>query len=277
MRERFLDPHEDPDALSTALTAAAGGPEGGTIVVTDFPAPFELRKLQWRFSRAPSGGTVEDVAVNTFHFIKATGGVPGTYADTTDLAAVETAATTYWAAIKASRPTYTHSDQYRWYKDGPAFYHAPDAGQPYFLPNGENPAIRITEVDVAGGSAATPLPPQMSLTVTEKTSARKHWGRYYLEPPNTTSLSGDGRLSSGVVTTELAAAVAFYNSCRSASMIPVVFAIEKPSRPKRPSGTLAAAPAVAYEVTALQIDNLLDVMRSRRWSSATSKLVTTLT
>lgn len=272
---RLSDPAADTTEVASEL-AEASDPEAGPWYVTDFPAPFELRKLQWRLSRAPSGGTIEDVAVMTFHFIKATGGTAGTYTDSTDLPAVETALGTYWNAIKSSKASWMHSDQYRWYKDGPAFYELNGDGTAYVPISGGNPAIRVTEVDVAGGWSSNINPPQVSTSVTEVTSSRKHWGRYYM-PADGITPGADGRMDSGAVTAILTPAVAFYNACRAASMVPVVFCIQKPERPKRPSGTLPAAPAVAYEVLSLQVDNLYDIIRSRRWDSATIKTRTALT
>lgn len=274
----LTDPAADPDAISATLTAQGGGADGeGIWFVTDFTDTFELRKLQWRLSRAPSGGTIEDVDVMTFHFIKATGGVAGTYNDATDLAAVETSTNTLTTTLKAFWPTFMHSDQYRWYKDGPAFYKAPDAGQPYYIPVGDNPAIRITEVDTAGTGSGNANAPQLAMSVTEVTSQRKHWGRFYVPTPVSTVLSTDGRIPSGNVTTILQAVVDHYNRCRTASMVPVVFSIQKPDRPKKPSGTLAASPATAYEVLSLQMDDLFDVIRSRRYSQPTVKPRTALT
>src|SRR5262245_16094053 len=118
----YWDRLHDPDDTAAAITASmnSGGVEdpSGVWLVTDWTEPFELRKLQWRLSRAPTGGTIEDVDVMTFHFIKATGGTAGTYVDGTDLPAVETALGTYWSAIAGSFANTMHSDQYRWYKDG---------------------------------------------------------------------------------------------------------------------------------------------------------------
>ncbi len=256
----------------------AGPPEesdGWTL--TDFTDAFELRKLQWRLSRAPGGSTTEDVDVCTFHFIKATGGVPGTYSDSTDLAAVESALSVFWNNTKTVYPTFIHSDQYRWYKDGPAFYHLNDDGTAY-VPNGGNAAIRVTEVDVAGtGGTGDSLPPQSAISITEKTSKRSSWGRFYLPAPLADNTTGGGYIDSTILDGLHGAAVTFYNACRTAHMVPVVFSIAKPERPKRPSGTLAAQAAIAYEVLALQADNLFDVIRSRRWRAPTYKPVITLT
>jgi hypothetical protein len=275
----LFDPGSDPDHLTLVMSndiAAATEGTGGAVV-TDYAGTFELRKLQWRLSRAPTGGTVEDVAVMTFHFIKASGGVAGTYVDGTDLPAVETALGTYWNAIKSSFPSFMHSDQYRWYKDGPAYYQLNGDGSAY-VPIGGNPAIRVTEVDVAGTSATSnTLPPQVAMTITEKTSARRHWGRWYLPATDSLNSNSNGRMSSGVVTAMLAAAVTFYNSCRAASMVPVVWCIQKPARPSASGSTLPAQPATAFEVVSLQMDDLFDIIRSRRWDAPTIRSVTALT
>jgi hypothetical protein len=60
-------------------------------------------------------------------------------------------------------------------------------------------------------------------------------------------------------------------------MVPVVFCIQKPSRPTAGGGTLPVQAAVAYEVLSLQMDDLADVIRSRRWDTPTIRSVTTLT
>jgi hypothetical protein len=273
---RLSDPEEDPEELTAEISAATFEDIGG-VLVTDFTGTFELRRLQWRISRAPAGGTSEDQDVCTFHFIKATGGTPGTYVDSTDLPAVETALGAYWNSLKTASPPFNHSDQFRWYKDGPAYYELNGDGTSYVPIAAGNPAIRVTEVDVPGTGITPTLPPQTAVTVTERTSSRVHWGRWYLPAGVTSTADADGRLASGTLSTWLSAAVTFYNACRTASMVPVVWSIQKPERHKKNGATLAPQPAAAYEVTSLQMDNLFDVIRSRRYRVATVKTNTALT
>lgn len=281
-QDRILNPDEDPDELSADMTAdIAVETEGGSIHVTDFTGTFELRKLQWRLSRAPTGGTVEDQDVMTFHWIKATAGTPTTWVDGTDLPALETLVSNYWTALKPAYPTFMHSDQYRWYKDGPAFYELRSTPPPavYVPLAAGNPAIRVTEVDVAGtGTGSTQVaPPQVAMSVTEKTSSRPHWGRWYLPAPLVTWLDNQGRIASSEVTNMLGYAVTFYNACRAAGYVPVVWSIQKPDRLRANGATLPAVGAAAYEVAALQMDNVADVIRRRRYDAPTVKLVTVLT
>jgi hypothetical protein len=267
----------DPAEISAGMSADIGAPEGGVIVVTDFTGTFELRKLQWRLSRAPAS-RVEDVDVMTFHFLKTSGGAPVAWNDATDLATIETALGTLTTGLKAYWPAFVHSDQFRWYADGPAFYTIP-ADDWHAIPVGDNPALRITEVDVAGTAsvAAGCLPPQCALTVTEKTSSRRHWGRFYLPMLSTAALDGTGLLASAAQNALATLVQTFYNSCRSSGLTPVVWSIQKGARPKRPSGTLPAQPAKAYEITSLQIDDIFDIIRSRRYRAGITKSQIALT
>lgn len=272
----FSDPAKSAPDVTAELQASLD--EGSFVLVADVPGPFELRKLQVRWDRTPPAGPVQDVDVCTFHFLKAPGGTPTNAWLDSDYATLETAFGAYWTAIKPDFPTWQHLDQYRWYADGPAFYHQVGGSGP-FVPIGDNPARRVTEVDVPGTSGATsPLPPQCSITVTEITSGRKHWGRWYLPACGASTVMGsDGRVLSGIVTALLGAAVTFYNAARTASLIPVVFSIQKPDRPTARGGTLPAVGAVAYEVVSLQMDDIVDVIRSRRYDRAVNKPRTALT
>jgi len=269
------DPLHSADDAADALNGGAA-PEEGLWFVTDFLEPFELRKLQFRMSRKP-GSRIEDVDVMTFHFIKATGGVVGSWADSTDLPALEGAFNTFIGNLTGQWHSFLHADQYRWYKDGPAFYHS-DPTKPYFQPNGDNAAIRITEIDVAGTAAtSSAMPPQCALTITERTSSRRHWGRFYIPFTSTGITDNTGLLSSGYVTQYLTAAVTLYNACRVLHAVPVVFSVAKNERPKKPSGVLPAQGAIAYEVLSLQMDDIVDIIRTRRWAGGLNKTNTALT
>lgn len=274
--DRLYNPDSDPDELSAEGSLALGAPEGGFLYVTDFTGTFELRKLQWRISRAPAGRN-EDVDVCTWHFLKVSAGTPAAWVDGTDLPVLEGLYNTYWTALKVKFPSFMHEDQFRWYKDGPAYYTLNGDGTAY-VPTGDNPAVRVTEVDVAGTSGATTgMPPQCAVTVTEKTSSRRHWGRFYFPFQLGTDLDATGLLSSTPLNAFLASTVTLYNGARAASMLPVVFSIQKPVRPKAGGGTLPAVGATAYEITSLQMDDIVDIIRSRRYKAGVNKPNTVLT
>lgn len=239
--------------------------------MADITPTFELRKLQWRWSRAPAGGTTEDVAVCTFHFLKAAAPT-GPWDDAADLATIEGHVTTYWAAIAPNFLASTVSDQYRWYKDGPSYYKLNGDGTAY-IPVGGNPAVRVTEVSTPGTlGGVSELPPQVAMSVTELTSMRKHWGRWYLPAAGVPASDPNGRIETTLVASLMTASAQFYGGLIAIGFQPVVFSIQKPVRLNAKGASLPAEDAVAYAVTQLQIDNLFDVIRRRRYDQPTQRL-----
>lgn len=229
---------------------------------------FELAKLQWRFSRQPSGGVTEDVAVMTFHFLKTS--APTLPWSETDPATIEDDLTTLWTAIAGDFSNMMRSDQYRWYRDGPAYYELVPEEDPYrYQPIGDNPAFRVTEVDVAGGSATSMLPPQVAISVTEKTSIRGSWGRFYLPNPGVSIADPQGRVTPTWLSSVVAALGTFYGTLKAAGTPCVVFSIQKPERPRKNGNMLGPEPARALEITEIVMDNVFDVIRRRRWDHPT--------
>lgn len=232
---------------------------------------FELAKLQWRFSRQPTGGVTEDVAVMTFHFLKTS--APTLPWSDTDPATIEDDLTTLWSALSANYPTTMRSDQYRWYRDGPAYYELVPEEDPYrYQPIGDNPAFRVTEVDVAGTSSASQLPPQVAISVTEKTNIRGSWGRVYLPNPVASIADPQGRVDVTFMSNVVGFLGTFYGTLKAAGTPAVVFSIQKPERPKKNGNMLGPEPARALEITELVIDNVFDVIRRRRWEHPTQRV-----
>lgn len=240
--------------------------------MADVEGAFELAKLQWRFSRSPAGGVTEDVAVMTFHFLKTS--APTLPWSDTDPATIEDDLTTYWDTIRVDYPPWIKSDQYRWYRDGPAYYELRPEEDPYrYQPIGDNPAFRVTEVDVAGSSVSTStLPPQLAITITEKTSIRGSWGRYYLPNPSAAIADISGRIVPTWMSSVIAATGTMYGTLKAAGTHIVVFSIQKPERPKKDGKMLAPEPARALEVTEVVMDNVFDVIRRRRWDNPTQRV-----
>jgi hypothetical protein len=238
----------------------------------EYTGSFELRRLVLKFSRTPAGGTSEDAAAFTCHYAKLTGGAPDSNWLTADYTAVEGRWDTWWTAYKIYFPATFTFRGYTWYKDGPAWSPADRADGP------ANPATRQTNRAVAGTQAATSmLPPQLALTVTKVTDIRKRWGRLYMLAGSTGFTDNDGRLTAGQLATWLGLFVTCFNGCRADGKQPVIFSRGRSSHTAKRGGTIAAHGATAYEITGLQMDNLYDVVRSRRWSVPTVRTLTNLT
>jgi len=235
-----------------------------------YVAPFELRRLVVKWSRVPSGVVIEDNVAATFHFAKLTAGAVDSNWLTADYTAVEGRFDTLWTALKVQYRSWVTLIEYRWYKSGPVW-------EPDDLANGpSNPAVRITARSVVGTSAtASMLPPQVAMSVSEITPIRKRWGRFFLPAPSTAAIDADGRLSN--IAGNLPALVTCYNGCRADGKQPVVFSRGRSAYTTSRGTDIAAHVASAYEITDLQMDNLFDVQRSRRWSMPTIRTRTALT
>lgn len=242
--------------------------------MTTWAAPFELRKLLVKWTRPVAGGTGEDLVVVTLHYLKLTGGSPDAAWSSADYAAQEARWDTWWSFVKAYYAPSTNLAEYRWYKSGPVW-------EP-IGPALVNPADRITARAVPGtGAAGTGvLPPQCAITVTKQTEVRKRWGRMYLPNPvvgTTLNTDSAGRVAATIQADLLARFVTLMNGARADNRIPVVWSRAKAAY-TTPKGTaISAHDATAYSITALEVDNLFDVMRSRRYRQPTSRLTTVLT
>lgn len=238
-------------------------PWAGGLDLLQWDAPFELRKLTVSWRRTPSVGVVQDADQCTFHFLNLTDGDPDDTWIDADFTAVEGAFDTFWTYLKSNwYPPETILSEYLWRKDGPAF-----------RPHGSSlsPTVRVVPKSVAGATGTTSiLPPQASMTVTEVTAAtfvasgvgvpghaegtgrtqtRNRWGRFYL-PAMLAGSTLDGRFTSTACDGVSLAVQAFYNTCVAADIIPVMY-----------SPTTGSA----WSITAVHVDDIVDVVRSRRY------------
>lgn len=187
--------------------------------------------------------------MTTIDFLNMTGGVPDdTWVDA-DFATIETAIDAWWTGMKIFFPSWITLDELRWYRIGPSI-----------VP--PNPAVRVTDRNVAATGSATGLPPQVAVTVTEKTAVRKEWGRIYLPNLITTKVqSGTGRIDPTTQQAILDLTTTLYDDAATADFLPVVY-----SRTRRKT----------YGIEKLQVDDIFDVQRPRRWDRPISRLVGTV-
>lgn len=237
-------------------------PQFGLWLV-EWTSAFELRKLTVEYARVATTGVGQDPAMTTHHFLNLTAGVPDATWDSTDYGNVETAFDAYWTALKPFYASTTKLSKYVWRADGPAF-------RPFGT--ALSPTLRSTTRSVVGTATGQGMPPQVAMTVTERTGAhftatdvegvgtqvRNRWGRYYLPAPSV-QFVGDGRIVQSNLATMQAAAHTFYNACTTAGLIPVVY-----------------SPTVghAWSVLELSMDDIFDVIRSRRYVTPLNRVTT---
>jgi hypothetical protein len=109
------------------------------------------------------------------------------------------------------------------------------------------------------------------MTITERTAAqytvedvegagtqlRKRWGRIYMPAPTSVVVT-DGRIGSAYRTNLAGNTATLYNSCRSAGFIPVMY---------------SPTTGNAWSVDELAVDDVFDVIRSRRFDTVLARVV----
>lgn len=265
MRDRLLDPNESDEDLSRDASAHLGYP----VQIATYTGDFEVRRVQVEWSFSDPGILDEDVRVCTFHVAKLSGGLPDSNWLQADFDAVSAELQQWWAVLKD------------WYSDslvlsGIKFYKA----GPNVVP--PQPPVFDQALNVAG-LAANQTPPQLALSVTEMAGQKKNWGRFYLPAPGVTN-SGNtvpttntfGRPSTEFMTAVIDATDAMY---QDAAAVSKVFGVYRPHlEANRPTGnppapsTLPERPANFQTVDKLQIDDVWDIIRSRRYEQVTLRL-----
>lgn len=184
----------------------------------------------------------EDVAIFTCHWRGVAAGTPDDWI-TMDHAARQNATNklrTFLDAIKAGIDGKFKFDRVRWYA-------VPDSG-----PAG--PAIEeipFTPV-VTGTAAGGCLPPQIACSVTFRTAVRKNWGRFYIPGLGMNTVGTDGALTS--TWSDAIATAAAVLTHRGASNTETL-TVWSPTEQTR------------HDPQQVVVDDVLDVIRSRRFSS----------
>lgn len=196
--------------------------------------------------------------MTTHHFMNITGGVPDASWVTADYTSIETKFDTMWGSILDRYHTSYVLSELNWRADGPAFRpHTPAPG------GALAPTLRTVARSAAGTGTGQPLPPQCAVSVTEVTAAkftvedvegsgaqlRNRWGRFYLPAIGSDQIIG-GRVAT-TASDDIADAVEiFYNACRAADLFPVMY---------------SPTTGNAWSVDEIHVDDIIDVIRSRRF------------
>lgn len=206
-----------------------------------------VRRATMEFTQTPPGSVADDVRLIHFDFLNLTGGVPDDTWTSTDFSTLTGHLSDFWTAIKPDLSTTLTAGVIRFYRIGPGI-----------VP--PNPAEFVTgAIGTSGGSAGAPLPPQDALSITLKTADRKRWGRTYLPGLVATHLGSHGEADGTIISDVGTATDALIAAAAADDFVMVVY-----------SPTTEGA----HTVESVQVDNLVDVIRSRRWRNATSKYVT---
>lgn len=205
-----------------------------------------LRKLVVKWTRVEAAGVADDAAEITWHFVGLEVSGFDDFWTTAKYQACEAAFDTFWGVYASKVASNWTLAEYRWYRVLPTEMET-------------GPPLRVTSRNVAGTATTTEnMPPQVCVTATLKTALPKHWGRVYLPFSATNAGSAYGRLASGQTTAIGDAVRDFLVTCSAADAHPVVF-----------SRTLASA----LSIEAVQVDDLFDVQRRRRYRRPTTRAI----
>jgi hypothetical protein len=204
--------------------------------------------------------------VCTFHHIKLSGGQPVNTWDQADFDALVALYVAWWSNVKYWYPTGLVNTGIKFYRAGPAVV----PPQP--------PVFESTQ-NVAGSAPSSSLPPQVALSVTERAGQKKNWGRFYLPAPASSSagatipISPSGRPSLEFMTDMANHADVLYEAALTANKPFVVYRKHLDAGREHEGDTdLAERPANAQTVDTLQVDDVFDVIRRRRWETVTLRL-----
>lgn len=210
--------------------------------------------MQVQFKRTVSGFT-EDMAVVTGHFQSATGQL----LNQTQMNAVAARFQTWWQVWVPLVSSLNILDQFRFYDQ-------------QVWPT-KSPLLQVNDVsDFPGTATGQELPPQIAVSCTLETATRRRWGRFYMLAPNTGSITDNAaRLNTTVLNTLAQALRDYVQGCKTDGAIPVVWS------PRGGSGPPPFAAGATEPVTGVRMDDILDVVRRRRWQDAPTRVRYTIT
>jgi hypothetical protein len=226
-----------PQYTGAAIVSAGSSAAAGSGV--------GVRRAELVFDRVPPGAISDDVAAMHFDFLNLTGGAPDDTWTAADFTTVEAAINTWWASTKPMVHESHTLREIRWYRVGTGV-----------VP--PNPAARVTAVGFAGTSSSQMLPPQIAISLTMKTARRLQWGRTYLPGITASDIAGRGILQTSVIQA-LADAVDVLITTTASSDFH--------------AGVLSGVAGSFFTTESIQVDNIADVIRRRRWRNPTARIV----
>lgn len=215
------------------------------------PPALEWRRVQCTFANTVSNKP-EDRAAVSFDLANITGGDIDASWTPADYTTCETALDAFWNDYRATMCNFWKLDSYRWYRRSFNDY----SHDKPFVDSG--PPSRVTTKSLAG-TGTNWMPTQVSITLTEKTAMPKHWGRSYLPTPSQLYITSGGVFQNSYADQVADSARTLY-AALAAAEFPMVVPVTQVDK---------ASARGLLTVSSLQVDNIPDIIRRRRWSSAT--------
>lgn len=249
-----------------ALWAALGIDADGPDVTTFSGSPLPVTKVSTIFTRVG-----DDDQVFTYHVLKPSEG-GATELDGTELGAIATAMIDWWTAVNGDLPEVaqfcngeTALDRVDFHRSGPDV-----VGTDGRLISPPNPSrgASIFMPSFAGTGDLNDLPPQCASAVTLKTSIRRQWGRFYAPCPTTQGLDSDSADADG--------AGRLHPDYQGALRTATGRLLETLSDAGTPMVVFSSVHAHALSVDQVQVDDVWDVIRRRRFKHTRSRLTHTL-
>jgi len=204
-----------------------------------------VRRVEVTIDRATTHAGADPALVH-FDFLNMTSGAPDDTWTTGDYTTLEG----YLNSFFTSWAVYWHTGYkvttYNWYRVG--------AG--VTVPNPAQRQLVLT-TPIAGSAGTAHNPPQVATSVTFRTAVRRSWGRTYM-PMSGGAVSAGQVLGSGVVDTTCGYVNTLVTAAASSDFHLVVM-----------SKKLSAA----LTVEKVEVDDVYDVVRRRRWKSSTYKKI----
>jgi hypothetical protein len=219
------------------------------------PAQLEWRRLMVRYENDASTA-LEDDAYVSFDLVNITGGDVDTTWNDADFVACEESFDTFFNANKDLHHDKSHISQYKWYRRR----FAPYSEQDPFQDSG--PPVRVVARTYTGTQTSY-TPPQVALSVTEKTPWPRHWGRFYLPAIGGIWVANTLRPGGAQLSTVATRVKTLYDSLMADEMFPVIPVTQLEGDPFR----------ALLGVNAIQLDDIFDVIRRRRFANPTVRNV----
>jgi hypothetical protein len=176
-----------------------------------------------------------------FDFLNFTGGTPDDTWNAGDYAQMDSNIGNWWTSMQNLVTTRYKLQAIRWYRVGTGV-----------VP--PNPPEHINIIDTAGTATGVELPPQVACSISLHTAARKNWGRTYL--PGLVASSVD---TGGVFDSTTVHSIAQHTNDLVAAAASNDFGLV----------VLSGVAGSALTVERIDVDNVVDIIRRRRWRNPT--------